>query len=429
MDYSISVITAVYNAEKYVQRAFASLKAQTIGFDKIQVIMVDDRSTDGSFEVISKWREEFANVTVMQTDGNSGSASVPRNLGLTAVKAPYIMFLDNDDYLEPDACEKLYNEIESSKADIVTGYYRNVDENDNHLNERCDNCGVDPSIERKEYSLPQEYINIREVEMIFWCKIYKADIIKANNLSFIPHSANEDIVFLAQYMLLCKKLVYINTLIYNCNTRTDSLSRSLTSKYLIDRAQCYAKLLEVYTNAGMLEFFDTYYAIIAVHNLRNIFTSDKINAREQYIQTLDAWSDIIKYIVEKNLSVVDDVHRDIFTDWANKNYDAVIKAANPVIFIDDKAEEFAKSMRDVSARCAQLAEQNDGQQRLIDSLNARNAQLAEQNDGQQKAIVHLNAILAERTSQMDKLSDKLDAIRRDSAFKMAAKLSKNLREF
>ncbi len=453
MDYKISVITPVYNAEKYVQRAFDSLKAQTIGFEHIQVIMVDDCSADGSYELISGWKREYSNVTVMRADENSGSASVPRNIGLTAVKAPYVMFLDNDDFFEADACEKLYNEMLSSKADIVTGYYRNIDKDGNHLNERCANCAVSPSVDRIEYIFPQDYIKIREVEMIFWCKIYKADIIADNKLSFVPHSANEDIVFLAQYMLLCKKLVYINVLIYNCNARMESLSRSLTSKYMIDRAQAYSKILEIYTQAGKTDFFNTHYSNLAIINLRCIFESESINTHNEYKLVLSAWTAIVRYILNNCLRQEDEAFRELFASWADEDYDTVINTANEALMRDEICSQ-KQHIDSLIARNAQLAAQNEGQQQLIESLTQRNAQLAAQNDGQQASIESLR-------TENDKLSEKfckavendeqmnadavclryqheelllhagalqknLDDIHRSRLFKLAAKLSKNL---
>ena len=103
----LTIITPVYNAEGLLGRALASLQSQTLGFENLRWVLVDDQSTDGSFSLIQGWARQYPNITVLQTAENSGSAAAPRNLALGRVDTPYVMFLDNDDAFAPDACRAL----------------------------------------------------------------------------------------------------------------------------------------------------------------------------------------------------------------------------------------------------------------------------------------------------------------------------------
>ena len=124
----ISVVVPVYNARSYLPRVLKSLLDQTIGFDALQVFFCDDCSTDGSFAYETELAKTYPNITVLQTKQNSGFAGAPRNLALEQLRTPYVMFLDNDDALMPQACELLYQEAQSSGADLVTGRYQEVTE-------------------------------------------------------------------------------------------------------------------------------------------------------------------------------------------------------------------------------------------------------------------------------------------------------------
>ena len=162
MEYVISIIIPVYNAASCILKAFKSLEAQTIGFENLKIIAVDDCSIDNSYEIIQKYAELYNNVVVMQTKENTKSASAPRNLALSKVDTKYIMFLDSDDYYEPDACKQLYEAIEKNDVDIVTGYYREISSDDfSIINERAPSCQL--SDKRKEYHFPQDYGIMHEI--------------------------------------------------------------------------------------------------------------------------------------------------------------------------------------------------------------------------------------------------------------------------
>lgn len=104
--FDFSVVMAVYNVEEYLREAVQSLEQQTIGFSRIQLILVDDGSTDGSGKICDEYREKHPdNVLVIHKE--NGRQASARNAGLPYVQGRYVNFMDSDDKMDPDAFEKV----------------------------------------------------------------------------------------------------------------------------------------------------------------------------------------------------------------------------------------------------------------------------------------------------------------------------------
>ena len=120
-DFLFSVVMAVYNVEPFLNEAVDSLVNQTIGFNKIQLIMVDDGSTDRSSSICDEYAAQYPNNIVVVHKENGGVASA-RNTGLEYAYGKYINFMDSDDKFSPDAFEKVatFFDKNESSIDIAT---------------------------------------------------------------------------------------------------------------------------------------------------------------------------------------------------------------------------------------------------------------------------------------------------------------------
>ena len=103
----ISIIVPIFNVEKYLKQCLSSLQKQTL--KEIEIICVEDKSTDKSLEILKSCQLFDDRIKIIQNSKNSG-LSTSRNIGIDNSQAPYVMFLDSDDYLAEDACEKLYKQ-------------------------------------------------------------------------------------------------------------------------------------------------------------------------------------------------------------------------------------------------------------------------------------------------------------------------------
>ena len=116
----VTVIIPAYNSISYVAKAVESVFGQTLGMDRIELIAVDDGSTDGTGEELERLAARQPNMTVIHEE-NSGGPGRPRNAGLDLATGRFVFFLDADDYLNTEALERMLNAAEEQGSDVVLG--------------------------------------------------------------------------------------------------------------------------------------------------------------------------------------------------------------------------------------------------------------------------------------------------------------------
>lgn len=111
MKYKISIIIPVYNAEKYLKECVESIMNQTIGFENIQIILVDDGSKDDSKLIIHNLYRRYENIEAIFLEQSHSLGGFARNEGIRRAQGQYLMFLDSDDCLDKEACRLMYETI------------------------------------------------------------------------------------------------------------------------------------------------------------------------------------------------------------------------------------------------------------------------------------------------------------------------------
>lgn len=241
--YLITLIIPVYNAEKYLKETIDSIINQSIGFNNIELILVDDFSIDNSKKIIEQYAKEHNNIVPFYSNENHGHPGFGRNIGLENATAEYIMFMDNDDELDEDMCKKLYDTLIYENADVVC----------------CDTYTSDPLGDKKEtvpYSngiKKKNYIIIENDDLLLfknnsiWNKIYKKSIIDKNQIRFEENTYADDLIFTSTYFLKSKKLIYLKEYFgYKWNIRSDSLSHKVEKKHVIGLISSYKHLSEIF---------------------------------------------------------------------------------------------------------------------------------------------------------------------------------------
>ncbi len=200
--YKISIIVPVFNVELYLRRALDSILNQTMNLNDIEVIMIDDCSTDNSKNIIKEYSDKYPNFFAIYHDMNSGGAARPRNTGLGKASGKYIMFLDPDDEYAPDMCETLYNKIEENDVEMVKCNHQMVGTNFSRLD-----YPYDKSIKELELDcskdIPCDKVSVCNV-------IHNHSFLKENNLYFEELPSGEDILFSITEFLNAKKMIYLN---------------------------------------------------------------------------------------------------------------------------------------------------------------------------------------------------------------------------
>lgn len=232
--YLISIIIPVFNSELYIENTFNSIKKQSIGFNNLEIIFVDDCSTDNTAFIIQNLAEKYANVKCIFSNKNSGFAGQPRNIGIQNASADYLMFIDSDDIFYPNACKFLYDEIHSSDLDIVSGNYV---VNTNGIKET--NIWPIDYLNEEEYYSEGVFENdvFLFIPPAIMSKIYKKSIILENNIKFPIGVPGEDLVFSSKYLLHAKGILFKNVQIFEYIIRDSGDNKSVS----YDRNKSYLK--------------------------------------------------------------------------------------------------------------------------------------------------------------------------------------------
>ena len=263
MKYKISIITPVYNAGKFLNECIESVINQTIGFENIQHILINDGSTDNSKEIIEHFCKKYRNIEGYHLEESHSIGGFARNIGLEHAKGEYLMFLDSDDYIAKDACEKMYKTITENKVDIVTANYTCMYEN----GEVWSHPILDEnrkSGELKEVNQEFFYLYCPSVCL----KIFKNDLIKKNNIRFLGKVPAEDAYFSSKAFLKNSRVYYLSDIIYYYRRRNkNNFSTSWTrdKKYFNGINYAFREIYKLFEQEKRLDYYKYFY-------IKNLFS-------------------------------------------------------------------------------------------------------------------------------------------------------------
>ena len=121
----VSIIIPVYNSENYIDRCLNSVLNQT--YQNFEILVINDGSTDNSQKIIDDYKYKYPEKIIAIEQENKG-VSVTRNESMQRANGKYIMFIDNDDYIEANYVETFLKEAEKEDYDVVIGGYRRITE-------------------------------------------------------------------------------------------------------------------------------------------------------------------------------------------------------------------------------------------------------------------------------------------------------------
>jgi len=227
MNYKISIIIPVYNVESHIKKALSSIKSQTIGFENLEIIMVNDNSSDNSGKIIDDYANKYSNCFAFHLNNNTGSAGIPRNVAISHASSPYIMFLDPDDYYEDNACELLYNEIINEDLDIVFG---NHIENKKGISKVKNNDWLSGKTHVKNIDENMKFLSLSPA---LPGKIIKKTFLETNEIEFVPYIPAQDSIFVYEAFFKANGIKYLpDEIIYVYVFRENSITNKVNLKYI-----------------------------------------------------------------------------------------------------------------------------------------------------------------------------------------------------
>ena len=231
MDPLISIIVPVYNVEKYLPRCLDSLACQTL--KEIEIILVDDGSTDNSGDLCDRYAEKDPRFHVIHQE--SAGLSAARNRGIEASRADWLMFVDSDDWVEPRFCELPLRAAIQHSADLILFRYRIDQGNGLHLKGSARSAVSEGSKTKKEaMSLIHRFVS-----SLAWNKLYKKDLFQS--IRYPVGKKYEDIGTTYRLVHTASSVFYLPVSLYNYEKRPHSITTSRSSASLDDRFEMISR--------------------------------------------------------------------------------------------------------------------------------------------------------------------------------------------
>ena len=375
----ISVIIPIFNTGEYLEETLMSVLQQTM-INDIEVLMIDDGSTDDSKYIIEKYALDYDNFHAFHKE-NEGQG-VARNYGINFAKGEYIHFLDSDDYLPPNAYEKLYGWALENNSDIVCcnvlkfgryhlwqdvlyeNAFKNISENINStVMSRCPDIVWDTSVSNK---------------------LYKNEFLLKNNLKF-PNKKifYEDLIFAFESNLLANNIFITPEVLYYWRFRSNNSSVTQNFKDLKNYKD------RIYVLKAISDLFDKYsidkvvqdaiYLKWLNHDLKVFLKYIDSFPKETIAELFDSFSEIVNYMPLDLINSLNSYPRVLYELILNQDFDNFLLFAplenelweNPKIpeFLDDEYQsflDFEKSLKDETLYVVLKEVSSDENSLLID---------------------------------------------------------------
>ena len=245
----ISVIMPIYNAGEYLTRSIGDVLSQTL--KELELICVDDGSTDNSLEIVKSFRASDPRVRIV-TETNSGPAAA-RNHGIDRAKGEYVIFLDADDFYEKNLLQDLYETAERDNLDIAVARFDIYNDSHNKFSLPTDEPhgniftpgGVTSKNEHPDYILSSTTGYV-------WNKLFRTSFIKDKELYFDPELyVFEDVYFVCAALSLAERVGKIEGTLIHHRVYSEQSRARLFRKYYSQVPVVYKKIKDFLMHRGM----------------------------------------------------------------------------------------------------------------------------------------------------------------------------------
>lgn len=253
----ISIIIPCYNVENYIDRCLESVVAQTIGLDLLEIIVINDASTDNTLEKLYQWERRFPkNIMVVTYEENLRQGGA-RNIGLAHASGQYIGFVDADDWIDKDMFRLLYEKMSTHRFDaVMCKHIREADQGEYSPSE--DNRhDVEYAFTPKNglyYGQVAEYGNCGSYGG--FCEgLYKRSLIMEHDIRFPEKLAYEDNYFCAVLSLYIGRLYILDKVMYHYFVNPASTVTSINALHQLDRLKIELMIVDAFKERGAFELW------------------------------------------------------------------------------------------------------------------------------------------------------------------------------
>ena len=255
-EYKLSVVVLVYNTELYLEECLDSLVNQTL--DDIEIICVNDESTDNSLNILRKYARKYDNIKIINQKNQGGA--IAGNNGLKMAKGEYVTLVDSDDIVAIVAYEKLYAKAKETDSDVVGGKpFRYIGDFLREVEYKHDIWNEEKTVYDRDF--PLMYYDV-----FYWDKIYRRSFIEEHDIYMIPNKLYADAPLVFKAFLYANKVTFIPDVVYYWRRRLseeinegdsyESITiNTLNLENMKDRLVTYYYLKDYFKSAGKYDEF------------------------------------------------------------------------------------------------------------------------------------------------------------------------------
>jgi len=236
----VSIMIPVYNVEKYLEECLESAVNQTL--KEIEIIAVNDGSTDNSLNILEKYELKYDNFKIINQENKGLSAA--RNTGLRACSGKYVYFLDSDDFIDINAMEYCYKEAEKYNLDILTFDAKIFFDDDYESKNTIEDYDRVDKLCEKVMRGEEFYVYSNKKDLYkspVWLNFYNRDYIEKNHLYFYDGVVHEDEIHTLRSYILAERIKYTPKAFFYRRIRKNSIT---TAPININRIDSYYVVVE-----------------------------------------------------------------------------------------------------------------------------------------------------------------------------------------
>lgn len=253
----ISVIIPVYNVAPYLRQCVESVRRQS--YTQLEILLVDDGSTDGSGELCDTFQREDTRIRVIHQP-NSGLGAA-RNAGIRQARGTYLLFVDSDDWIYSSMAETLYQAMIEHQADVVLCDADVVEENGCFIERMSSNLPSDQCIALSD--LPR----LLFVPHVTWNKLYRRELFFKEELCYPPRAWYEDFRVTTKLYAQAKRIVYLTKPLYCYRVRKGSIQQSDNLDRRREKIEAMDDILSFYKKKGLLDQYRAELEYLAFGNV------------------------------------------------------------------------------------------------------------------------------------------------------------------
>lgn len=253
--FKISIIIPCYNVSQYIDRCLNSIVSQTMSIDDLQIICIDDASTDDTWQHLQQWEKQYPNNIILIQCNQQIRQGAARNWGMRYVNTPYVSFIDADDWIEPDYYDIMYSYITGLDCEIVCCAYERDFSNALTYFENRNTTGQSRYLIIDTPKKREVFLHAKSMGYSSCCKLIQTGFLLNNQIYFPEGLAYEDNFWSSLLHLYAENVFILEEKLYHYFVNPSSTIMKEDTDYHADYITIYLLLWDEWEKRGFYPYY------------------------------------------------------------------------------------------------------------------------------------------------------------------------------